>query len=115
VAPEPVEEEPVTVPTTRARSAPTTAPYVAPEPVASGGDGAWAIPTAVVMCESKGRWDAENASGAAGPYQLMPEHFGGESALNQSRQAQHDMAAYLWNGGVNTKSGLGPQNWEACL
>lgn len=50
-----------------------------------------------------------------GPYQLMPEHFGGESALNQSREAQHAKAAELWNGGVNTRSGLGPQNWTACL
>lgn len=79
------------------------------------GYGPWSIPTYVVMCESGGSWTAENASGAAGPYQLMPEHFGGQSALNQSREAQHAKAAYLWNGGVNTRSGLGPQNWKACL
>ena len=89
----------------------TDAEWYATQP----GYGPWSIPTYVVMCESGGSWDAENASGAAGPYQLMPEHFGGESALNQSQAAQHAKAAYLWNGGVNTRSGLGPQNWKACL
>lgn len=89
----------------------TDAEWYATQP----GYGPWSIPTYVVMCESGGSWTAENASGAAGPYQLMPEHFGGESALNQSREAQHAKAAYLWNDGVNTRSGLGPQNWKACL
>lgn len=69
----------------------------------------WAIPTYIVMCESGGRWDAYNASGASGPYQLMPLHFGGELAMHQSRAAQHAKAAELWDGG-NGKS-----HWSACL
>lgn len=96
---------------TRARTA-TTHIHEAPSPQSrttrgSGGD--WVIPDYIVACESGGSWDAENPSGAAGPYQLMPEHFGGESALNQSREAQHAKAAELWDGG------RGARNWEQCL
>lgn len=71
--------------------------------------GGWEIPRDIVMCESGGAWGAENASGAAGPYQLMPEHFGGESALNQTCEAQHAKARQLWNGGK------GASNWAECL
>lgn len=79
----------------------STAP-VAPE-------GEWAIPTYVVMCESGGDWDAYNpSSGAAGPYQLMPSHFG-EDARNRSRAEQHAKAAELWRGGT------GRHHWEECL
>lgn len=108
---------PETVPVTRPRPTPTTPRTLPPviEPDESWATGEWAIPTYIVMCESKGQWDAHNASGASGPYQLMPEHFGGALAMNQPRSAQHAKAAYLWNGGVNTRSGLGPQNWAACL
>lgn len=74
-------------------------------PVTSG----WSIPTYIVMCESGGDWNAYNASGASGPYQLMPMHFGGELAMHQSRAAQHAKAAELWDGG-NGKS-----HWRACL
>lgn len=74
-------------------------------PVTSG----WSIPTYIVMCESGGDWNAYNASGASGPYQLMPMHFGGELAMHQSRAAQHAKAAELWNGG------RGKGHWEACL
>lgn len=71
--------------------------------------GEWAIPAYIVMCESQGQWDAINPSGASGPYQLMPLHFGGELAMNQSRSAQHAKAAQLWNGGE------GRYHWAACL
>jgi hypothetical protein len=67
------------------------------------------IPAYIVECESGGDWNAENASGAAGPYQLMPLHFGGESALNQSPETQHAKAAELWDGG------RGASHWAACL
>ena len=106
---------PVTTRATRTPRATTTTELPSPqsrtvgrgnEP--AGGDG-WAIPTYIVMCESGGSWTAENPSGAAGPYQIMPEHFGGESALNQSREAQHAKAAELWNGGK------GKAHWKACL
>ena len=32
-----------------------------------------AIPEYIVQCESGGRWDAYNPSGASGPYQIMPD------------------------------------------
>lgn len=71
----------------------------------------WAIPEYIVSCETGGTfsWTAYNRSGASGPYQIMPEHFGGELAMNQSHEAQHAMAAKLWNGGK------GKGNWSACL
>lgn len=69
----------------------------------------WSIPTYIVMCESGGDWNAYNASGASGPYQLMPLHFGGELAMYQSRAAQHAKAAELWNGGK------GKSHWAECL
>ena len=69
----------------------------------------WAIPEYIVMCESGGNWDAYNpSSGAAGPYQLMPMHLGGDARLF-SREAQHAKAAELWAGG------RGAHHWAACL
>lgn len=101
-------------PTTR-RTTTTVATDYEPAPAGAHAYGEWEIPTSVVMCESSGSWTAYNRSGASGPYQLMPEWFDGELAMLQPRSAQHAKAAYLWNGGVNTRSGLGPQNWAACL
>ena len=79
----------------------------------SGGDyGGWAIPAYIVSCETGGTfdWYAYNASsGASGPYQLIPLHFGGELAMNQSRAAQHAKAAELWDGG------RGRLHWAECL
>lgn len=71
----------------------------------------WAIPEYIVACETGGTfsWTAYNPSGASGPYQLMPMHFGGELAMNQPREAQHAKAAQLWNGG------RGKSHWSACL
>jgi hypothetical protein len=99
-------EVPYRPPTTRRAPVETTVARAAQEPDYSG---EWAIPTYIVMCESGGRWDAYNPSGASGPYQLMPMHFGGELAMNQSRAAQHAKAAELWNGG------RGRSHWAACL
>ena len=83
-------------------------PVATTAPVQATSSG-WSIPTYIVMCESGGDWDAYNASGASGPYQLMPMHFGGELAMNQSRAAQHAKAAELWAGGA------GKSHWAACL
>ncbi len=102
----PVTRVRATVPATTARMAPATTAAVDDEPAT----GEWAIPTYIVMCESGGRWDAYNpSSGASGPYQMLPMHFGGELAMNQSRAAQHAKAAELWNGG------RGRSHWAACL
>ena len=101
---------PETVPVTRVRATPTTATVLTTSvPRSNASSGEWAIPTYIVMCESGGDWYAHNASGASGPYQIMPMHFGGELAMNQSRAAQHAKAAELWNGG------RGRSHWAACL
>lgn len=73
--------------------------------------GEWAIPRYIVACETGGTfdWYAYNSSGASGPYQLMPMHFDGELAMNQSRSAQHAKAAELWDGGK------GKSHWSECL
>ena len=109
---EEVVETTVEVATTlRVRTTTTTTEYLQPQtttPVVESST-EWAIPTYIVMCESGGDWNAYNASGASGPYQLMPMHFGGELAMNQSRAAQHAKAAELWDGG------RGKRHWEACL
>lgn len=117
-------EEPMTTtteapaPTTTA-PAPTTTHTHAPRPTVTYPPttappafldyGEWAIPRYIVMCESGGDWNAINSSGASGPYQLMPIHFGGELAMYQSRAAQHAKAAELWD------DGRGRSHWAACL
>jgi peptidoglycan hydrolase CwlO-like protein len=63
--------------------------------------GDWAIPQAVVMCESGGNFDAVNpSSGAGGAYQILPstwESYGGEGLPhNASPQEQHDIASQIW-------------------
>lgn len=107
--PEPVTTTvPYVAPVTTRRTT-TTVEYEPPSPQSNMDYGEWAIPAYIVMCESGGRWNAYNPSGASGPYQMMPMHFGGELAMNQSRAAQHAMAAKLWAGGA------GRSHWAACL
>jgi septal ring factor EnvC (AmiA/AmiB activator) len=69
--------------------------------------GDWAIPEAIVMCESGGNYSARNPSGAYGAYQIMPEHWNGGicNDLGRDRAGQDECAARIWNGG----SGAG--NW----
>lgn len=65
-----------------------------------------AIPCYVVRCESRGRWTAYNASGAAGIYQIMPMHGRPWPAnTRRARLAHHRIAARLWRGGA------GASNW----
>jgi septal ring factor EnvC (AmiA/AmiB activator) len=63
--------------------------------------GDWAIPQAVVMCESGGNFDAVNpSSGAGGAYQILPstwDSYGGEGLpQNASPKEQHDIASQIW-------------------
>jgi len=63
--------------------------------------GDWAIPQAIVMCESGGNFDAVNpSSGAGGAYQILPstwESYGGEGLPNNaSPKQQHDIASQIW-------------------
>jgi septal ring factor EnvC (AmiA/AmiB activator) len=63
--------------------------------------GDWAIPEAIVMCESGGNWNAVNpSSGAGGAYQILPstwELYGGHGLpQNASPAEQSAIAAQIW-------------------
>jgi len=63
--------------------------------------GPWAIPTAIVMCESGGNFAALNpSSGAGGAYQILPstwELYGGQGLPHEASPAeQHRIAAMIW-------------------
>ncbi len=72
--------------------------------------GKWAIPEAIVMCESGGNFRAVNASsGAGGAYQIMPSTWRlyGQTGLpeNASPALQSRVAARIW-------ADSGPAAWE---
>jgi septal ring factor EnvC (AmiA/AmiB activator) len=63
--------------------------------------GDWAIPEAIVMCESGGNFGIVNpSSGAGGAYQILPstwELYGGEGNPEDASPAeQSDIAAQIW-------------------
>jgi peptidoglycan hydrolase CwlO-like protein len=62
--------------------------------------GDWAIPAAIVMCESGGNFGALNPSGAGGAYQILPstwKAYGGQGLPHQASPAeQHRIAAQIW-------------------
>ncbi len=63
--------------------------------------GDWAIPQAIVMCESGGNFDAVNpSSGAGGAYQILPstwQLYGGSgSPQDASPQQQSQVASQIW-------------------
>lgn len=63
--------------------------------------GDWAIPQAIVMCESGGSFDALNPdSGAGGAYQILPSTwstYGGQGQpQNASPGQQHQIASQIW-------------------
>ncbi len=71
--------------------------------------GAWAIPEAIVMCESGGNFSALNpSSGAGGAYQILPSTwaaYGGKGLPHRGSPAeQHRIAAMIW-------SDSGPSAW----
>ena len=65
------------------------------------GNGHWAIPEYIVMCESGGNYHAVNASsGAGGAYQIMPatwRSYGGQGLPQDAPPAEQDrIAALIW-------------------
>ena len=63
--------------------------------------GDYAIPEAIVMCESGGNWEAVNpSSGAGGAYQILPstwELYGGEGDPEDASPAEQSaIAAQIW-------------------
>jgi peptidoglycan hydrolase CwlO-like protein len=79
-------------------------------PVALGPSGGWAIPYAIVLCESGGQNLPPNSAGASGYYQIIPatwRGFGGTgpAAYLTSKAEQDAVASRIWNGGA------GASNW----
>jgi peptidoglycan hydrolase CwlO-like protein len=73
--------------------------------------GEWAIPAAIVMCESGGQNLPPNSAGASGYYQFLPSTWAGEggdtpAAYLAPKSEQDRLAAKLWNGG------RGASNWD---
>ncbi|MEV4418474.1 transglycosylase family protein [Patulibacter sp. NPDC049589] len=90
-----------------------TAPSATPRAVggSKGGGSSWAIPWAIVQCESGGQNFTPNYLGASGYYQFMPatwKALGGSTpnAYQASKAEQDRLAAKLWNGGA------GARNWD---
>jgi hypothetical protein len=77
---------------------------------ATGPGGPWAIPWAIVQCESGGQNLPPNSAGASGYYQMMPATWKGlggstSDAYKASKAEQDRLAAQLWN------NGAGASNW----
>jgi peptidoglycan hydrolase CwlO-like protein len=75
-----------------------------------GPSGGWAIPYAIVLCESGGQNLPPNSAGASGYYQILPSTwklFGGSgpAAYLASKSEQDSVASRIWNGGA------GASNW----
>jgi septal ring factor EnvC (AmiA/AmiB activator) len=78
--------------------------------VALGPSGGWAIPYAIVLCESGGQNLPPNSAGASGYYQILPatwKLFGGSgpAAYLAPKAEQDAVASRIWNGGA------GASNW----
>jgi hypothetical protein len=76
----------------------------------AGPGGPWAIPWAIVQCESGGQNLPPNSAGASGYYQMMPATWAGlggstPAAYQASKAEQDRLAGRLWN------NGSGASNW----
>ena len=96
----------------RAAAAAASAATATPTPNGPtyGPSGGWAIPYAIVLCESGGQNLSPNSAGASGYYQIMPatwKLFGGTgpAAYLASKSEQDAVASRIWNGGA------GAHNW----
>ena len=96
-------------------AAPSSAgPALAADPsarlVAPGFSCGWAIPYAIVLCESGGQNVPPNSAGASGYYQIIPSTWSlyggtGPAAYLASKGEQDAVASRIWNGGA------GASNW----
>jgi septal ring factor EnvC (AmiA/AmiB activator) len=96
----------------RAAAAAAAAASASPTPSgpAVGPSGGWAIPYAIVLCESGGQNLSPNSAGASGYYQILPSTwklFGGAgpAAYLAGKSEQDAVASRIWNGGA------GASNW----
>jgi hypothetical protein len=94
-----------------APASPAAATYTPTSGPASGTpSGGWAIPYAIVLCESGGQNLPPNSAGASGYYQIIPstwKGFGGTgpAAYLASKAEQDAVASRIWAGGT------GASNW----
>ena len=93
-----------------ASSAPSSGSSSASSGPALGPSGGWAIPYAIVLCESGGQNLPPNSAGASGYYQIIPSTwrlFGGtgSAAYLASKPEQDAVATRIWRGGA------GASNW----
>jgi DNA repair exonuclease SbcCD ATPase subunit len=70
----------------------------------SGPGGPWAIPWAIVQCESGGQNLPPNSAGASGYYQILPSTWSlyggsGRHAFQASKAEQDRVASRIWSGG----------------
>src|SRR6202000_1352161 len=91
----------------QAAAAQRAAQYSGP---ALGPSGGWAIPYAIVLCESGGQNLPPTSAGASGYYQIIPSTwklFGGTgpAAYLASKAEQDAVATRIWRGGA------GASNW----
>jgi septal ring factor EnvC (AmiA/AmiB activator) len=94
----------------RAAAAATAGGTPTPAGPTYGPSGGWAIPYAIVLCESGGQNLTPNSAGASGYYQILPSTwklFGGTgpAAYLASKGEQDAVASRIWNGGA------GASNW----
>lgn len=95
----------------RAQQFSAPASVAAPRGGASSDTRGWAIPWAIVQCESGGVNHRPNSAGASGYYQFIPQTWqamGGSTphAYQASRAEQDRLARKLWAGGA------GAGNWD---
>ena len=93
-----------------ARAAAASTPTSFSTGPALGPSGGWAIPYAIVLCESGGQNLPPNYAGASGYYQIMPGTWRlfngtGPAAYLASKAEQDAVASRIWDGGA------GASNW----
>jgi septal ring factor EnvC (AmiA/AmiB activator) len=100
-----------------AQRAAAATPAAPSGPVSTGGStgapgpsGGWAIPYAIVLCESGGQNLPPNGAGASGYYQILPstwQQYGGSgpAAYLAPKSEQDAVASRIWAGGA------GASNW----
>jgi hypothetical protein len=76
----------------------------------AGASGGWAIPYAIVLCESGGQNLTPNSAGASGYYQILPSTWRGAGGTGPAaylapKSEQDRIASILWN------NGAGASNW----
>jgi peptidoglycan hydrolase CwlO-like protein len=90
-------------------AAPAPSPASSSTPASSGSavgpSGGWAIPYAIVLCESGGQNLPPNSAGASGYYQILPSTWklyggSGPAAYLAGKSEQDAVASRIWNGGA---------------